>query len=60
MTDSRNPDDEKTPNIEAAMDLPERPGFCVYMGGYVRDGETVDYFGVKYICRAPRLVPYDG
>ena len=42
--------------IEEAMDVPERPGKCAYLGGYVDDGDTICHFGEEYVCRAPRFV----
>lgn len=57
MTGSSEPRDENAPDIESAMDMPERAGECAYLGGYVQDGETICHFGEEYICNAPRLVP---
>lgn len=43
------------PDIRHAMDMDEIEGKCAFAGGYVDDGETVCYFGIEYICRAPKL-----
>lgn len=43
------------PSIEHAVDMVDMPGKCAFAGGYVNDGEKVCYFGVEYICRAPKL-----
>lgn len=43
------------PRIKDAMDMPDREGQCAFAGGYVNDGETVCWFGVEYVCRAPKF-----
>jgi hypothetical protein len=35
---------------------PEAAGRCAFMGGYVDDGETVEWDGKTYLCQAPNLV----
>lgn len=44
------------PRIKDAMDMPEVEGQCAFAGGYVNNGDTVCWFGVEYVCRAPKLV----
>lgn len=46
----------RTAHINEAMDMPERPGKCAYLGGYVEDGDTICHFGEEYVCRAPNFV----
>lgn len=57
MTDPNEPEGQEPLAINNAMDMPELPGQCAYMGGYVNDGETVCWFGQEFVCQAPNFVP---
>jgi len=55
MNDPQEPG-EQPDGIESAIDMPEQPGMCAFLGAYVPDGQTVIWLGEEYICQAPNLV----